>query len=536
MRNHPNRSRVAARQISTAAKKAHDHDHDYSGLLIAVQSSFYDATKRGALFTTDVQGLNDIYLDSLPSERQIHNCHACRHFIERFGGLVTIGDDGTTASAMWLPEEMHDFYAAAFEAMRKRIAKARVTGAFLSDLHLWGTPFTGEWSHMAIAPPADLIFSSRVLTPLQAMAAIRENYRTVAAALSEYKAPVLDEAIRILQADAVVRSERFIAPVRWLRELCDRPKGCRGENLLWLAVAMAPVGFCHTKASVIGTLLDDIAAGPSSFADIKARFDTKMHPLVYVRPQVAPSAGNVKAATDLVLKMGIAPSLERRFARLDEMETVWTPRVAIEVPADGIFSHLKTKDDNTPRHVELPSVTMTWEKFSRTALPAAHKIEVLVPLNRGHFTAFTTAVYFDAPPILKWDRDNARNPVAWYTYFNGCEPSQWGLHGGSWVPATAIVALPPIWGDRPIDYTGLVIILQGCIDSRDGGNALFPECLRQELHAVRSTIEAYSRSAQLSGREEASACGLSLNKIVARYMLRVHDGTAWNTYQIDRWD
>ena len=140
MRSHPNRSRVAAKSIASATEKAHNHDHDYSGLLAAVRSSFEDAIKCGALFTTDAGGLNDLYLDALPSERQVHNCHACRHFIERFGGLVTIADDGRLAAAMWLPEEMPDFYAASFEAMATCLSKTRVTGAFLSDLTVWGTP------------------------------------------------------------------------------------------------------------------------------------------------------------------------------------------------------------------------------------------------------------------------------------------------------------------------------------------------------------------------------------------------------------
>ena len=67
---------------------------------------------------------------------------------------------------------------------------------------------------------------------------------------------------------------------------------------------------------------------------------------------------------------------------------------------------------------------------------------------------------------------------------------------------------------------------------------LFPEILKSELHAVRSTIEAYSKSAKLGGYEEASACGLRLQMgETASIKLRVTDGAGVVTsVTIDRWE
>jgi hypothetical protein len=186
-------------------------------------------------------------------------------------------------------------------------------------------------------PSAALVYREGALTAGQAMAAAKENFRTVATALGEMKVPMLDEAIRILQAGAVARSEKFIAPVKWLRALHDRPKGKLGENIMWREIASAPEGYCHPRASVVGSLLEDIAAG-LPFDTIKARFDAKLGPLIYQRPQAAPTAGNIKAAEELVAKLGIAPSLERRFARLDELRANWVPAVAKEAaPTGGVF-------------------------------------------------------------------------------------------------------------------------------------------------------------------------------------------------------
>lgn len=534
MINHPNRKRrVVKEKIATVTARP-DHDHDYSALLTSVAGSFAAAvTGQTRLFMTDADGLNDLYLGSLPSERQTHNCAACRHFIARFGGLVAIAESGEARPVMWSPDGVPEFYRPAFAALYDRVKRARVTGTFLSNLLTWGTPTTGDWSHMAVTPPAALLYRARALTPGQAMAAAKENYRTVITALSEFTPTMLDEALRILQADALARSEKFIGPVKWLRTLHDRPKGKIGENILWRAIATAPEGYCHPKASVIAPLLDDIVAG-LPFADIKARFEAKIHPLIYQRPQAAPAAGNIKAAEALFEKMGLAPALERRFARIEDLQTIWIPTKPREdaKPTGGVFGHLKPKGETAVPVVDLPAATMTWDKFARTILPNSERVEINVP-GHGRFIAMTTAVNADAPQIMKWD-----SPVAWYVYHKGSDAPQWGINPG-WNPVLAITPLPTLWGASPKPHLGIgaVLVIKGCMDGNElSGNALFPECLRDDLHAVRSTIEAYSRGAKLSGREGQVACGYDIRKGAADCVLRTLVNGAWTSYRIDRWD
>jgi hypothetical protein len=151
----------------------------------------------------------------------------------------------------------------------------------------------------------------------------------------------------------------------------------------------------------------------------------------------------------------------------------------------------------------------------------------------------TTAAIADAPPILKWDREDERNPVGWYVYNGGSVASQWRLVGGQWSKINAISSLPSMWGSRPMPFLaeGVVLVLDGAADTKSGsGNALFPECLRDELHGARSTIEAYSRSAELAERAEASACGYNIQKSAADCTLRAFAAGAWTSYRIDRWD
>ena len=179
------------------------------------------------------------------------------------------------------------------------------------------------------------------------------------------------------------------------------------NNLTWSAVATAPSGFCRIKSSMVGTLLQDIVAG-SSFADISCPPSDKMHPLQYQRPQAAPSAGNIAQAEKTIEVLKSAGSLERRFARLEEIELIWSPAAPAPKPAEvrgGVFSHIAPKGKRHIGEVNLPTITMTWDKFQREVLPTAQEIEFYITPYRSSYIALVTAVNLDAPPILQWDTE-----------------------------------------------------------------------------------------------------------------------------------
>lgn len=486
------------------------------------------------LFATDA-GLTEIYLECVHGEREIHDCYACERFLKAYGGLAVITDDGYVGSAMWQAFGGPAFYREAAEAMAEAVAQARVVGPFLSTERVWGIPETGGWQHFSCVSPN--VYTGKLLTAGQAMAAKREDFATVIRALSDFSPQVIAEAIRLLETGHFSQSEKFIGPLHWLADLHAKrsaTKGKQRENVTWRAIATAPDGFCHPRASVTGTLLEDIAAG-MAFNAVKARFEAKVHPLQYQRPQAAPKAQNLEAAEKVVEKLGVARSLERRFARLDDLEAAWLPTPASKRArvGGGVFGHLKARGTEAPS-VSAPAATMTWAKFEKSVLPGAESIEVLVP-SHANFIALTGPVHEDAPVILKWG-----NPFAWYVYHNGAPASTWGLLPG-WANVTGLVALPPMWGadPKPNLGEGFVLVVEGCMDQRSGqGNALFPECVVQDLHGVRASIEAYSKNAELQGREDGSACGLDIRagmKTIG-YRLRVTTAGLKTEYMIDRWD
>jgi hypothetical protein len=291
---------------------------------------------------------------------------------------------------------------------------------------------------------------------------------------------------------------------------------------------------------MIGTLLDDITSG-LSFEVVSRRFAEKMNPLQYQRPQVQPKAGNIAQAEKIVEKLGIANSLIRRFARVEELVAVWKPKVKKELPqSGGIFGHLKAKNTGkeTPINMDIPPVTMTLDKFMRTVLPYANSIEYYAK-NSDNYSAILTAYHEDSTPIIQWDNEEQRNPFSWYVYSGGSPASSWNLSRG-YCKVTAITLQPSMWySDNEHQGKGIFFILEGAKDTRykNAGSGLFPEILKSELREIRSTIESYSKGETVRGFDEASACGVKLEASRnwdTTLRVTTDEGTA--IYKLDRWD
>jgi hypothetical protein len=495
------------------------------------------------LFTTNAEGLFEAYLSAMPeSDRQYHTCHACRNFIERFGGLVTIDEKGMTAPAVWNEEDAPDVYRGAVAALARIVRRAKVTGVFMSSEKVWGLPVTGIWHHLALKPPVVMLFKGAILTAGQAMAEKREDFKNIITAINEFTLPMIEQALTLLNTDSLYRSEKVIGPAQWLHDLhvARDAAGASRANVVWRAIATAPAGFCHPRSSMIGTLLEDIATG-TDFSDASRKFAAKMHPVSYQRPQAAPSAANIAQAEKVIAQLGAAGSLARRFARLEEMEAIWKPKPKAEEPqTGGVFGHLKPKESAEIAPMKVPPVTMTWDKFFRTVIPTAEGIEFYAQPGRDSYTALVTAVNADAPPILQWDREEKRNPVSWYVWHGGSAPQDFSLSAGKFHKIAAVTFKPSMWGDVDSNAhqgQAVIFIIEGARETKQAGAAIFPETLKAEFHGIRATIEAYSRNASIEGMETSTACGIMLDKgsnWSALFRVTVSGKTV--DYQLDRWD
>ena len=518
---------------------------DYAAFRQRLQARL-DSVGTEPLFTTSATDLFAAYLAALPAaDRLIHTCSACRRFIDRYAGLVTINPDGKARSVFWAGEEpVPAYYAPVVAALAQRVAVATVNGVFLSSEVVWGRPVTGVWKHVAAEPKQ--LFADPLHSAEQAMAAKREDQRVLTEALEVFQPAHVAQACRLLESEALYRAEKVAGPIRWLRDLMTVIKATRYRrdqaNLVWRAVATAPPGFAKPRGTMAGTLLEDLANG-LDFPEVSRRFASKMHPLQYQRPQAAPTAGNIARAEIIIEKLGLAPALRRRYATLADVQCwTWQPIPSAE-PASrsGVFAHLQPKAEVTPSPLEGGTLTMTWEKFARTVLPKATALELQAPAM-GNYSALLTAADPLAPPLFQWDSLDRRNPVSSYVWIGGASAASFHLKAMAWVRVVGITSLPAAW-HHPEGFThfgqSMIVLLAEAHDTRQEGAAIFPEYLKKELHEIRATIEAHSRSAVIEAAlpESPQAAGLAISQgetLAVRF--RGIIAGVQQEFLIDRWD
>lgn len=502
------------------------------------------AKATGTLFQVSRDNLFDIFLANLPEHDEHYNCHCCRRFFDNFGGLVSIDENGKPHSILWQDDDVPPYFTEAVRVLRLAVESARVAGVFLSSDRIWGTPQTGLWTHFH--GHRSSVFRHAVLSADQKMAEKKEDFAMLRRGLDDYPITLAKQALAILESDTFPGSEKVVGIGRWfvqLHEAITRTRILRQkENLVWLAVATAPEGHAHIRSTMISTLLDDLKNNvPLDIA--KKKWAEKMHPLQYARPQAPPKAGTIDRAEKLFEQLGAAASLNRRFARMTEVKTIWTPQgKARATPEEGVFGKLRTKPKkNAP--ITVPSRTMTFAKFRREVMPAAIRIEAYAPA-RGSYFAFTTAVDVNAPAMLQWDglEGRDRNPVSWYQYVHGSEAVRWGVKPCDYIPVTALCLPPHQWQDPgkfPHMMIGLGIVLAGCREigrfGMIGHGGLFPELLRNEYREVRSVVEAHANSTPPSGRDDADACGLFFSG-KENIVLCVTTADSTGLVTLDRWD
>lgn len=515
----------------------------YDMLLVSIRQKFDRATKDSMpLFRTDAgRGLYDILLSAIPEEaRQHYTCNACRYFVDHYGGLVVIDDvSGAQIPIMWNPDDVGEFFAPAITALFNKVKKAKIIERFYTQRVQLGTPFTGKWTHMSV-PTVPSYLRVRGDQVNDHIASSREDHAMLAKAIAGYSEDVLNKAKFMFSIGVLARASVAIPQLDWLLKVkadCN-DKDVNKKNILWYHSATAPTGMCHVANTALGTLLDGIKEGEDEEV-LEKKYNNMTDPQFYKRPKAAPTSGQVKVAEQKVAELGIANSLKRRYARLDEMKTIWKTPVQESAPeksTGGVFSGLVTKDKKqevaTPI-IRKQHINISWMKFLRDILPSAEKLFFIPGYNRCNFGAAVTAVDMDAPPIIKWDTVENRNPISWYSHVNGADPRVFNLHPGNEYEIVAISEYPDAKDDGKPHAT--MLIIDGCRDvSGTNGLGLFPEILKNELYSIRAVIEAFSNANKLDGVDEASACGIVINGRGTGGLVCVKTKHGEACYNIDR--
>lgn len=534
---------------------------DYHALVAHVTQTFavhadkiiFRSVPRNGKEGEKLQSANSVYLQALPTqERQGHNCFTCRDFFKHYADLVTINEDGSLTSAVWDPANCPEGYESVVSALKHRAESGRVSERFFAAEKLLGTaengnPTKGSFEHFHVDAPASAdVGKFSVGDKSHEANKARELFSK---SLGDFKPETLKYAIHQFTYDANLQTragglktlELF---VKVLEEYKAVPHANR-QHFIWLKSQTLPGGVATITNTALGVYLERIQKATSDYSRRYARdaYIEQTKPDTYMRSTTETSEAGLEAAEQLIAKLGVAPAFKRRAATLSDVaEWVWQhPEASAEPEVDGgVFGKLRKQITEQPIST-VSARRIGWGEFVRDILPQAKSVQVQVPMGKHNYGRMVTAVDADAPPILVWDDEEARNPVSWYIYNEGSDAHDWGLTSGAFVKLLGVTPTPVNWGGKrfPQYHEAHMVVLEGAREKAVGTLGLFPEILKRELYPARNAIDNLSRVTPLERVEEGEFAGILISKGLdathAYLRLLVELPTGVVTFEVVRW-
>lgn len=295
------------------------------------------------IFRVDAPGQFERFLSWFPEpNRQHYRCHACRTFFDQAAQLVLCDRDGRITPLCWNASTRRDGFFDIIHDLEVFVSHCQIlrpyhNAGYRKFLGVAQTPPDRNgyiWEHLYGVIPA--FHSSFPSKSSQADFALLVETINRPGQSFDQKLRVAQQAIGLLESGAFPRAYLVLPMARWWHSLLQHwmilPHRQR-INALWHATVTAPAGYCHIKNTVLGTLLDDLSVGMDAWS-ARHRYSNKINPQQYQRPTAEPTGGQIDVAEKRIEELGIARSLERRFARFDEVPCLWRLGVQSEVVLD----------------------------------------------------------------------------------------------------------------------------------------------------------------------------------------------------------
>lgn len=253
--------------INTPDSRPNDGYYEFERQ-VAERAAFLINNVETPLFKTNADGLYESYLANIPEEaRQHYTCFACNNFIERFGSLVFLDENGCQQSLMWDAESVPVFFRNAVKEMQNKVENAQIQGVFLTGEKTLGEPVTGIWTHLHMTLPQEMVVETRLKTAEQQMAEKKTEFLILMNALKKYPESIILEAIECCESDQAFRGDRVIGRLKAFYEVKKifdaENNSALKRNLMWLQIAKVPVGYYHIASSPAGSLMDNLKSGLS---------------------------------------------------------------------------------------------------------------------------------------------------------------------------------------------------------------------------------------------------------------------------------
>lgn len=387
---------------------------------------------------TDKDELWNVYLDSFPEEanpifreRRVYDCSECRQFIRSFGSVVVLKD--LTMTSIWDFELDDPTFGPVVKAMSKYIHAHSIYGLFTPRGRTFGVKENREqfpggtikvWNHLYWDLPKHIKWYRYAQDANAERGELDASRQVFGRSLKEITFEAVDTVLEMIDENTLYRGEGWKEPLigfRQFKEEFDQIPDVEVSKdeansprtiYLWDKPSELGTAVSRIRNNSIGTLLVDLSEGVDVETAVK-KYEKIVAPENYKRPKPIFTKRMREEAKKKVEELGYTSSLQRRFARIDDItvnNVLYSDIDSKAAPTDtdDPFSILESQEVVVPKQFNY-ATQIPIDKFIKDILPAATHIEALVEGRlRKNFVSLITSKDENAPSMFKWN-----NPFSW---------------------------------------------------------------------------------------------------------------------------
>lgn len=372
----------------------------------------------------DKDELWNLYLDSFPAgtneiyrERREYDCSCCRQFIRAIGNAVVIKDNKVTA--LWDLKLGDTIFQPVADALSSYIKSHAVTDVYVSQEKKIGTDKNREqlengqintYEHFYLELPDNFVFDKR-----RSIGDIKGKFRDTRNVFKRSLDEITEESVltvlELIAQNSLYKGEEWKAQLTQFlqfKKAYDKLRTVEDkENYTWEKSVTAGEAIGRIRNHSIGTLLVDISEGTELDTAV-SKYEQIVAPINYKRPKAIYTEKMLEEARQKIVELGYMPSLERRFATLDDISInniLFSNKDAQKriTGAGNVFDEMGSEiPENPKKYTNVEEVGI--EKFVKDVLPTAKGIEVF--LENHHMSNMVSLIApknEDAPTMFKWD-------------------------------------------------------------------------------------------------------------------------------------
>lgn len=389
----------------------------------------YVEKNNSTLYETDVDKdeLWEVYLSSFPEgtnkmyrKRREYDCGHCRNFIKTIGGAVAIVDG--KIHTIWEIDTDDVVFQPVVDALRTYVESKPIKDIWRHFTNTVGVKSTNEytedkqiikWTHMYTPIPERLL--ERKSDIPTAKAKVRDRKNVFKRSLDEITEEAVDTVLELIASNTLYRGQEWERVLKDFRKYQREYNGLSDEEkdtYTWTKAMTIGDVIGRIRNHSIGTLLVNISEGMDLDNAVKA-YENVVAPANYKRPKAIFTKKMLEDAKKTVTDLGYMDSLQRRFARLDDITVnniLFCNRDAAPRIQGGldIFDEMsKEVAVNSKKFSKVEEISA--EKFVSDVLPTAKELEVLFEnRHKKNMVSLIAPVNKDAKNMMKWS-----NPFSW---------------------------------------------------------------------------------------------------------------------------